>query len=229
MSNTLPHLSIWYLFGYCFCYYCCCSLIHSPTALISIISHQLIQRNVIIVTRRLMQAAEMRNGLWQGVLQAVTYSGEFSPTLPRSTTLQKPWPITELHPSRLCSEAYVSLSADTLYVTEFIYSAEIEEMETQMRIIVGYIWVPHNVEAHFPSVFSQYLIYLNLIILQLKYWPRYKLHDYCNVKVENQETPKQTKQKSSSAVIWRLGALMFPSQLWIRKSMKDLFELFSHW
>lgn len=111
MSNTLLHLSIWYLFGYCLCYYCCCSLIHSPTALISIISHQLIQRNVIIVTRRLMQAVEMRNGLWRGVLQAVTYSGEFLPTLPYSATPQKPWPITELHPSRLCSEAYVSLSA----------------------------------------------------------------------------------------------------------------------
>lgn len=128
-SNTLPHLSIWYLFGYCLCHYYCCSVIHSPTALISILSHQLIQRNVIIVTRRLMQAMQMRNGLWRGVLQAVTYSGEFLPTLLYSTTLQKPWPITELHPSSLCSEAYVSLSACTLCMTEFIYSAVAKETE----------------------------------------------------------------------------------------------------
>lgn len=99
-SNTLPHLSIWYLFGYCLCYYCCCSLIHSPTALISSISHQLIQANVIIVTRRLMRAVEMRNGLWRGVLQAVACRGEFSPTLPHSTTHQKSWPIKELELSR---------------------------------------------------------------------------------------------------------------------------------
>lgn len=125
-SNNLPHLSIWYLFGYCLCHYCCCSLIHSPTALISIISHQLIQRNVIIVTRCLMQAMEMRNEMWRCVLQAVTYSAVFSSTLPYRKTLQKPWPIGELHPSSLYFLAYVALFA---YIkTETIHSGGTEDI-----------------------------------------------------------------------------------------------------
>lgn len=51
-----------------------------PTALIFVISHQLMRRNVITATRRLMQTAEMRNGPWCGLLQAAM---EFESVLTR--------------------------------------------------------------------------------------------------------------------------------------------------
>lgn len=36
-----------------------------------------------------MQAMEMKNGLWWGVRQAVTYSAEFLPALPIQNTFSK--------------------------------------------------------------------------------------------------------------------------------------------
>lgn len=153
MSNTLPRLSIWYLFGYCLCYYCCCSLIHSLTALISIISHQLIHRNVIIVTRFLMLAVEMRNGSWWGVLQAVTYGGEFSPTLSNS-------PI-EFHTRVFWS---ICLSIGLYTVNNFSCKGVTEEEETWMKINGAYIWL----------IIILYLIYLQrynvaILLLNAKY------------------------------------------------------------
>lgn len=66
-------------------------------------------------------------------------------------------------------------------------------------------------------------------MLQLKYGQGVlKLHNYCDVKEHwIKEQPNKETKKHKTVTLWFEGLCpsMFPRQLWIQKSMKDLFEL----
>lgn len=86
-------------------------------------------------------------------------------------------------------------------------------------------------------ILMQSCIYLQHNNVQYHYvatevWPRLKPHGYYNVQVEKHRIKEQQNKQNNKAGTLQFEGLqlMFLGQFWIRKGMKDLFELyFSCW